>query len=64
MGGDQLVAAVAGDEVEERQGDSIREAEGRLYGELIDEVRPFEGARELIVELHERGHAAGARELR
>ena len=47
MGGDQLVAAIAGDEVEERHGESIREVEKRLYGELIGEVRPFEGAREL-----------------
>jgi HAD superfamily hydrolase (TIGR01509 family) len=56
MGGDQLVAAVAGDDVEERAGDSIREAEKRLYGELIGEVRPFEGARELIEELKRREH--------
>ncbi len=56
MGGDQLVAAIAGDEVEDEQGDSIRDAEGRLYGELIDEVCAFEGASELIVALHERGH--------
>ena len=51
MGGDQLVAAVAGDEVERESGDSIREAEKRLYAELIDEVSAFEGARELIDEL-------------
>jgi HAD superfamily hydrolase (TIGR01549 family) len=56
MGGDQLVAAVAGDQVEERLGDRIREAEKRLYGELIGEVCAFEGARELIVELRERDH--------
>ena len=56
MGGDQLVASVADDEVEERLGDDIREAEKRLYGELIDEVRPFEGARELIEELKRRDH--------
>jgi HAD superfamily hydrolase (TIGR01549 family) len=51
MGGDQLVGAVAGDEVEDRLGDDIREAEGELYMEIIDEVAPFEGARELIAEL-------------
>jgi HAD superfamily hydrolase (TIGR01549 family) len=56
MGGDQLVAAVAGERVEERSGDAIREAEERLYGELIDEVRALEGARELIEELKGRGH--------
>jgi HAD superfamily hydrolase (TIGR01509 family) len=55
MGGDQLVAAVAGDEVEERLGDDIREKEGKLYRELIDEVQPMEGARRLIEDLKGRG---------
>jgi HAD superfamily hydrolase (TIGR01549 family) len=57
MGGDQLVDAVAGHGVERENGDDIREAEGELYMQLIDEVAPFEGARELIVELKRRGHA-------
>ncbi len=56
MGGDQLVGAVAGRDVERRLGDSVREAEKRRYGELIGEVQPFEGAHDLIGELHERGH--------
>jgi HAD superfamily hydrolase (TIGR01509 family) len=56
MGGDQLVAALAGDEVEERRGDSIRDAESELYKELIGEVQPMEGARELINDLRETGH--------
>jgi len=56
MGGDQFVGAVAGDEVEERKGDDIRAAERELYSKLIDEVEPFEGARELLSELKERGH--------
>ena len=54
MGGDQLVAALAGDEIEEREGDAIRELEGQRYMELIDEVRPLDGARELIADLKER----------
>jgi HAD superfamily hydrolase (TIGR01549 family) len=54
MGGDQLVAAVAGDEVEERVGDEIREAESDLYKELIGEVRTMEGSRELIEDLRRR----------
>jgi HAD superfamily hydrolase (TIGR01549 family) len=53
MGGDQLVAAVAGDQVEERAGDDIREAESELYRELILEVRTMEGSRELIEDLRE-----------
>ena len=56
MGGDQLVAAVAGQALERESGDSIRGAEKRLYGELIDEVSVFEGARELLDELKRRGH--------
>jgi HAD superfamily hydrolase (TIGR01549 family) len=56
MGGDQLVAAIAGDEVERELGDAIRDAEKGLYQELIDEVRPFEGARDLMEDLRERGH--------
>src|SRR5882757_9684201 len=54
MGGDQLVAAVAGDEVEERLGEDIRDAESELYRELIGEVRTMEGSRELIEDLRER----------
>src|SRR3954451_903083 len=56
MGGDQLVAALAGDEVEERLGDSIREAESELYRELIGEVQAMEGSRELIEDLKEAGN--------
>ena len=56
MGGDQLVAAVAGDEVEERAGDDILDAESELYRELIDEVRTMEGSRELIEDLRARGN--------
>ncbi|HEX3833033.1 MAG TPA: HAD family hydrolase [Solirubrobacteraceae bacterium] len=56
MGGDQVVQALCGEETEEQLGDEIRDAEGELYMELIDEVRPMEGARELILALRERGH--------
>jgi HAD superfamily hydrolase (TIGR01509 family) len=57
MGGDQLVAALAGDEVEERLGDSIRDAESDLYRELIGEVQPMEGSRKLIEHLRDAGNA-------
>jgi HAD superfamily hydrolase (TIGR01549 family) len=56
MGGDQLVAAVAGKRVEDRQGDSIRAAETALYADLIGEVRPFADARRLLELLGDRGH--------
>jgi HAD superfamily hydrolase (TIGR01549 family) len=57
MGGDQLVEALAGERVEAEQGDDIRAAEKVLYSELIGEVEPLEGSRELIEDLKERGHA-------
>ena len=56
MGGDQLVAAVAGQRVEDRQGDSIRAAETALYADLIGEVQPFADARRLMELLRDRGH--------
>lgn len=56
MGGDQLVTAVAGEEVEEQHGDELRAAEKEQYGKLIDEVRPFEGATRLIERLARSGN--------
>jgi HAD superfamily hydrolase (TIGR01509 family) len=51
MGGDQLVAAVAGDEVERRCGDDIRAAESPLYLATIQTTSVLDGARELIEDL-------------
>jgi HAD superfamily hydrolase (TIGR01549 family) len=56
MGGDQMIAALLGDEIEEREGDAIRETEKERYFELIDEVRPLEGARALIEDLKRTDH--------
>ena len=56
MGGDQLVASLIGEDADKRHGESIRDAEKSAYMALIDEVAPLEGARELILELKERGH--------
>jgi HAD superfamily hydrolase (TIGR01509 family) len=55
MGGDQLVGALCGEELERKDGNSIRESEAGHYGELIGEVRPLQGARELIEDLKRRG---------
>ena len=55
MGGDQMIAALLGDEVEERDGDAIREVETERYLGLIDEVQPLEGSRELIEDLKRGG---------
>jgi HAD superfamily hydrolase (TIGR01549 family) len=54
MGGDQLVPALVGEQVDDEKGDGIRDARQEAYAELIDEVAPLEGARELIDALKER----------
>jgi HAD superfamily hydrolase (TIGR01549 family) len=56
MGSDQLVPALAGEDFDRDRGDDVRAAEKEHYMALIGEVEPLEGARELIVELGERGH--------
>jgi HAD superfamily hydrolase (TIGR01509 family) len=58
MGGDQLVAALIGEEGERSDGEAIREAEGDAYGELIGEVQAMHGATELLEELREDGAKA------
>ncbi|MBA2615749.1 MAG: HAD family hydrolase [Actinobacteria bacterium] len=55
MGGDKYVAALAGDEVEERLGDRVRDRWKELFDGLLDEVSPLEGARELMTDLKGRG---------
>jgi HAD superfamily hydrolase (TIGR01509 family) len=55
MGGDQILDALIGEEPAAEQGDAIREAEAEAYEELIGEVEPMEGARELIEKLKEDG---------
>jgi HAD superfamily hydrolase (TIGR01509 family) len=57
MGGDHLIKALCSDEVDEEKGEDIRAAEKALYMALIVEVEPLRGARDLIVDLKERGHA-------
>jgi HAD superfamily hydrolase (TIGR01549 family) len=57
MGGDQLVEALGGEQLENEKGDDIRAAESVLYAELMSEVEPLEGARELIEDLKQGGHA-------
>ncbi|HYH53377.1 MAG TPA: HAD family hydrolase [Solirubrobacterales bacterium] len=55
MGGDQILDALIGEEAAAEQGDSIRETEAEAYQELIGEVEPMEGARELIEKLKGEG---------
>jgi HAD superfamily hydrolase (TIGR01549 family) len=56
MGGDQLVAALGGDDVEERIGDQARERWVKEVDPMMAETALLPGARELIVALKERGH--------
>ena len=56
MGGDQLVGALTDERTEREKGDDIRAAETTLYKQLIEEVQPMEGSRELIEQLRSRGH--------
>lgn len=58
MGGDQLVKALASEELDEQIGEELRVAEKALFRELIDECEPLPGARELLAELRRRGHRA------
>jgi len=55
MGGDQLVPALVGEQADAERGDEIREARDSLYQELIGEVEPLHGSRELISDLKVRG---------
>lgn len=57
MGGDQLVTAVAGEDVERRCGDELRAAQHDEFLRMRDECEPLEGARELLEELHQRAAA-------
>ncbi|MDP9428961.1 MAG: HAD hydrolase-like protein, partial [Actinomycetota bacterium] len=51
MGGDQLVAAIGGDDVEERIGEEARKRWVDEFDPLLDEIAVLPGARDLLVEL-------------
>jgi HAD superfamily hydrolase (TIGR01549 family) len=55
MGGDRLVSAVGGDDVESSAGDRIREAWEKHYDAVLDEITPLRGATELLGALRDRG---------
>jgi len=56
MGGDQLVAALGGDDVEERIGDDARERWVEEADPLMAEIAVLPGARDLLETLRDRGH--------
>ena len=55
MGGDQLVPALVGEQVDKEKGDAIRETRDSVYEQLMPEVEALQGAHELIEELDGRG---------
>ncbi|CCH33407.1 HAD family hydrolase [Actinosynnema sp. NPDC047251] len=57
MGGDRLVAAVAGQHVEDAHGDELRQAWEDEFDPMLDEVRPLEGAHRLVTAAVEAGFA-------
>jgi HAD superfamily hydrolase (TIGR01549 family) len=55
MGGDQLVPALVGKRMNRERGEELRAGRDEEYAQLIGEVAPLEGARELITDLKQRG---------
>ncbi|WP_188037410.1 HAD family hydrolase [Actinotalea sp. JY-7885] len=58
MGSDLLVAEILGDEDAETLGDDVRERHSAYYAELAPLLRPFDGARDLVRAIADRGAAA------
>jgi len=56
MGGDNLVLALGGEELDERIGEEARKRQAEEVDALIDEVAPLPGARDLLLAIKERGH--------
>jgi HAD superfamily hydrolase (TIGR01549 family) len=57
IGSDRVVEMLAGEEVEQHLGETLRDAQGPLYEEMIYEVEPTEGACELLRDLKQAGHS-------
>jgi HAD superfamily hydrolase (TIGR01509 family) len=56
MGGDQVLTAVGGEDLERRVGDQARQQQGKEVDALLEEMAPLPGARDLLVAIKERGH--------
>jgi phosphoglycolate phosphatase-like HAD superfamily hydrolase len=56
MGGDRLVAAAAGGDVEESDGDALRDAWAEEYADVADDVRPVPGAADAVRRLVDAGY--------
>jgi HAD superfamily hydrolase (TIGR01549 family) len=56
IGSDRVVEMLAGPQVEQELGETLRAAQGPLYHEMIDEVEPMQDAHELLRDLKRAGH--------
>ena len=56
MGGDQLVGALGGEQLEERIGDEVRERWVQEFDPMLPEIAVLPGARSLLEAIRERGH--------
>jgi HAD superfamily hydrolase (TIGR01549 family) len=54
MGGDRLVTAVAGEQVEATHGDDVRKAWEEEFEPMLDQVRPLPGVTDLLSTLSDR----------
>ena len=54
-GGDRLVPDLAGEDVERRARDALRDLQHDLFADLIGEVQPLDGAHELLVAFKDDG---------
>jgi phosphoglycolate phosphatase-like HAD superfamily hydrolase len=57
MGGDQIVAAIAGEDVEHEHGDRLRERHSELFAEDLGRIASLPGAHDFVAALNDRGHS-------
>jgi HAD superfamily hydrolase (TIGR01549 family) len=55
VGSDKIITELAGEDVEARVGDPVREHESEIFDSMIDEIVPVEGATDFVRELTDRG---------
>ncbi|MEA5367845.1 HAD family hydrolase [Amycolatopsis sp., V23-08] len=56
MGGDQIPAAIGGEDLERRVGEQVRQRQGEEADLLLEEMAVLPGARDLLAAVKERGH--------
>ena len=56
MGGDLYVEHLAGKQVEADHGDELRDGWVEEFDKLIEEIQPFDGVRELLEDVKQRGY--------